>query len=149
MAQAETDVPVAESALFQRGDFTLASGQKATWKIECDALTPADWHGLAAMLLDYLPYQFAAVYGVPRGGVPLAHALRPFCVHPTVSSVVLVVDDVWTTGGSMQRFIDADVQRLMTRGAIGRAVVFARNPVPAGVTALFSVPATRAGEGES
>lgn len=121
--------------LFQRGDFTLASGQRAHWKIECDALTPDDWAGLAAMLIDYLPHPFGSVRGVPRGGVPFEQALW---WHATPGAKrVLVVDDVWTTGGSMQRFID---RTGLYHVPLMRAVAFARNPVPDGVTALLSVP---------
>lgn len=122
--------------LFQRGDFTLASGQRSSWKIECDALTPSDWDGLAAMLADRLPYSFSVVVGVPRGGIPFEKALT---AHIDLRSRhTLVVDDVWTTGGSMARFIEN--QRgawYMLDQPHMRAVAFARNPVPADVTAVF------------
>jgi orotate phosphoribosyltransferase len=75
--------------LFQTGDFTLASGQKSTWKIECDALTPEDWAGLAAMAVQFLP-PFGAVLGVPRGGLPLARALEKY----VTSGSTLVVDEL-------------------------------------------------------
>lgn len=119
------------TGLFQIGDFTLASGQRSSWKIDCDALTSGDWEALAAILAEWLP-AFEQVEGVPTGGIELAEALMPY---RSTSNQALVVDDVWTTGGSMQRYIDS------YRWAIPplRAVVFARNPVPAGVVAVFQM----------
>jgi hypothetical protein len=43
---------------------------------------------------------------------------------------------VWTTGGSMTRFIG---QTYLDLKGFHRAVVFAHNPVPEGVTALFQL----------
>jgi orotate phosphoribosyltransferase len=126
--------------LFQTGNFTLASGARSTWKIECDALTTEDWDGLAAMLVQFLPKMFGEVIGVPRGGAPFAAALESY-VNPDVQRV-LIVDDVWTTGGSMTRFIEAheELRILRDGGRLDRAVVFARNPTPPDVTALFTMP---------
>lgn len=130
------------ASLFQRGDFTLASGQRSCFKIECDALTDEDWSTLALMLAERLP-EFHEVVGVPRGGLPLADALRE---HRTLDKdgPLLVVDDVWTTGGSMRRFTEnyhPDLEWIA-------AVAFARNPVPGWVTALWSVAAS-SGSGET
>lgn len=88
--------------LFQLGDFTLASGRHSPWKIDCDALTASDWECLAAMAVEILP-PFSAVVGVPTGGLSFAAALRE---HATGGSLVVVADDVWTTGGTMRRFAD-------------------------------------------
>jgi orotate phosphoribosyltransferase len=110
--------------LFQAGDFRLASGVRSPWKIDCDALVPADWTTLALMLRDRLP-PFGAVEGVPAGGLRLAEALAPYAT----TGPLLVVDDVWTTGGSWERWRAG-------REAVG-AVVFARGPVPPHITALF------------
>lgn len=126
--------PRSETAvLFQTGDFTLASGQKSSWKIECDALSPAEWDGLAAMLADLLP-PFGRVYGVPTGGEPLMDALYPYRSGAGMGTT-LVVDDVWTTGASMARYIEASHHP----GRIVRAVVFARVPTPPDVLALFTM----------
>jgi hypothetical protein len=84
--------------LFRMGEFTSAAGLPLAWKIECDALDAQDWECIAnvgsRMLLP-----FGRVLGVPRGGLALAEAMRPY-VTPG-SLVPLVVDDVWTTGTSM------------------------------------------------
>lgn len=125
------------TALFRLGDFTLAGGQRSTWKLDCDALTDDDWRCLAAMLAERVP-PFGLVYGVPTGGYPLATALDR---HVTTSSdLVLVADDVYTTGGSLERFIDSRIRPAHPDAALHRAVVFARNDPPAGWgTVLVSV----------
>lgn len=121
----------ATGPLFQRGDFTLASGQRSAWKIECDALTPEDWEGLAAMAVENLP-AFGSVEGVPRGGLPFADALRAYATE----GPLLIADDVFTTGGSIEK-------HRAGRDAIG-IVAFARNPIPAGswITALLTMGAS-------
>lgn len=132
MADPRGDYP----ALFRAGEFVLASGRTATWKIDCAALTPADWQGLALILKPrVLP--FDRVMGVPTGGLPFADALRE---HETEDAYrILVVDDVWTTGGSMDRFICDTFSGWTYAPKIQRAVVFARKPPPPTVVALFTM----------
>jgi hypothetical protein len=133
--------------LFQRGSFVLRSGLVAPWKIECDALTPADWAALALMASEVLP-PFGVAEGVPRGGLPFADAMRE---HSRACSVgfphpphdwcrgaplpLLICEDVVTTGGSMER-------HRAGRDAIG-VCVFARGPVPPWVTPLFQMTRPR------
>ena len=118
--------------LFQFGDFTLHSGSKSQYKIECDALTENDLKALAVMLVERLP-PFGAVKGVPRGGLPIAEALRPY----VTDGPCLIVDDVWTTGNSMRAF-----RAEMLCASFG-AVLFARNQVESWVAALFQMSPTR------
>jgi orotate phosphoribosyltransferase len=120
-------------SLFQRGDFTLHSGQKSGWKIDCDALTDGDWEALAAMLAERLP-PFGVVTGVYRGGLKLAEALRQYR-NPSVPRA-LVVDDVLTTGASMEGAAPAVAARYPGYEVAG-AVVFARGPCPDWVVPLF------------
>lgn len=63
--------------LFKFGKFTLNSGKEADWKIECDALTDADWDCLAKIAVRMLP-SFGEVHGIPRGGLKLAQRLEPY-----------------------------------------------------------------------
>jgi hypothetical protein len=88
--------------LFQLDDFTLNCGLKASWKIECDALTDDDWLSLASMATAILP-SFRIAEGVPRGGFRFATALNAHATgnpgHP-----LLIADDVLTTGNSMERY---------------------------------------------
>ncbi len=123
-------------AFFRLGGFTAASGQIFPWKIECDALTQEDWSCLARIVSDFVGL-FSKVEGVPEGGLPLARALFSYSTTYKFGNVVkdplLIVDDVLTTGASMERVRDG-------RDAIG-AVVFARGPCPSWVTPVFKMGA--------
>jgi orotate phosphoribosyltransferase len=108
--------------LFQRGDFSLRSGEKSKWKLELDALTKDDWEGLATIAVEILP-PFQAVLGVPRGGIPFANALRPYQTDRK-EDPILIAEDVCTTGGSMERFVKSTLTE--SQGVIG-VCVFARH----------------------
>lgn len=125
-------------ALFQHGKFTLASGATSDYKIECDALTPDDWEGLAAMAMAFLPSPFGRVVGVPRGGIPFAKALEKYA-NPA-SKRLLIAEDVVTTGGSIERFsLNNPVVQDDPVTVIG-VCVFARGKCPGWVTPLFRLP---------
>lgn len=116
--------------LFQTGEFRLASGGVSRWKIECDALLTEDWAALALMISERCT-AFGAVVGVPRGGVPLARAMEKYIT----AGPRLLVDDVWTTGGSIAK---------MRQPNDLVWVVFARGRPTDGVRALFSMDALEA-----
>ena len=124
--------------LFQAGDFTLASGESSAFKIECDALSDDEITVLARLLWERIPHPFRSVWGVPTGGLRLAEALVPYCRED--ADIVLLVDDVWTTGGSMYRFSSSLTH---DPGPQHGAVLFARAQTPLWVTALFTMPALR------
>lgn len=84
--------------LFQSGNFTLHSGQKSNWKIECDSLTNEDWATLARLAVTRLP-PFGLVIPVETGGVKFAAALSEY---QTYSQYILVADDVLTSGRSLE-----------------------------------------------
>ena len=44
---------VKSELLFQEQDFVGHSGDPLTWKIECDALFPAEWKCIAKMIMEY------------------------------------------------------------------------------------------------
>ncbi len=119
--------------LFMFGDYTLNSGAKSRWKLECDALIVEDIKALAEMIRQMVG-GFSSVEGVPTGGLRLAAELRRFAGF---SGPHLIVDDVLTTGGSMERTKD---QHLATHGGnvIG-AVVFARGQCPHWIKAVFQM----------
>lgn len=116
--------------LLQRGDFTLASGQVSKFKIDCDALTDEDIETIAWMIQDNLRPKFGSVEGVPTGGYRLAEAMKKYCTPD--ESTLLIVDDVWTTGGSMRKWRGG---RYDSYGA----VIFARQPVEPWVLPLFTM----------
>lgn len=112
-------IPEAPVDLFQTGVFALHSGERSSFKIDCDALTDGELTTLAGLLVPRLP-PYYAVEGVPRGGLRLAPIMREHrSGNPT--DPVLIVDDVYTTGASME-------EQRGDRWAIG-AVLFARRPV--------------------
>lgn len=118
------------SSLFKSGTFHLHSGELSEWKIDCDALTDDDLDTLAQMIGRRVG-KFSVAEGVPNGGLRLAAALnRRFAKN---DAPVLIVDDVLTTGASME------AQRA-GREANG-AVIFARGPVPSWITPLFQYAA--------
>jgi orotate phosphoribosyltransferase len=121
--------------LFQLGNFTLRSGQKSAWKIECDALTEDDWKAIAKMAVEILP-TFGGVSGVPRGGLPFQYYLGEYC-KPQESNLLVICEDVVTTGGSMERWRE---ERCRNHPSVIGVCVFARGPVPSWVTPLFQMP---------
>ena len=123
--------------LFQLGDFTLSSGRRSSWKIECDALTAEDWRTLAAMgveMLDKAGISFHCALGVPTGGAKLAEALQAHLKPPTQRSCVLVVDDVLTSGGSILR-----VREHVEGANCWGLVAFARGKCPPWVLPIFQL----------
>lgn len=109
--------------LFVPAAFQAHSGQILRWKIECDTLTDEDWTCLSIILAPHLK-AFGPVNGIPRGGLILASLLRPYS---TISTTLLLVDDVLTTGNSMEE------ARAGRDNVIG-AVAFARGPCPSWIT---------------
>lgn len=112
--------------LFQLGPFTLPTGRTTHFKIECDVLTDGDWAALARVAVELLP-PFGHVEGVPRGGLPFARALERYVTAS--SKRLLIADDVWVTGLSMEKHRG-------DRDAVG-VVAFARNPVSKWVTSVL------------
>lgn len=126
--------------LFTWGRCISAAGLELDWKAECDALTMDDWHCLALMVAPHLP-QVSEVIGVPRGGVKFANALALTGIEMSefehgartqAGEIVprLLVDDVWTTGRSMNKWARP--------GDLG-VVAFARGWTPEWVTAVWQL----------
>lgn len=117
--------------LFQSGTFKLHSGALSSFKIDCDALTDNDLSTLVLMVAKMVG-KFGSVEGVPTGGILLAEALGKY-IDPT-SHTYLIVDDVLTTGRSMEElrssYIATDV--------VG-AVLFARGQCPSWIKPLWQL----------
>lgn len=82
--------------LFIKESFIAHSGVTLPWKIDCDALADKDIETLAYIVARKV--SFGSVYGIPRGGERLAKALVAYISN----GPHLIVDDVLTTGGSME-----------------------------------------------
>ena len=120
--------------LFTRGDFTLHSGARSDFKIDCDALSDTDLATLAYLMFTRLP-PFGYVHGVPRGGIPLALHLDQYCVGRCTT--LLIVDDVLTTGGSMKK-ARRQFHPAFFPMPFG-AVILARGPCPDWIMPLFQI----------
>ena len=123
--------------LFVRRNFKSHSGLDLTWKIEMDALSDAEWWTIKKMIMEITP-PFKEVVGIPRGGVKLASLLDE---HTTGEKTdpILIVDDVLTTGASIENFLTSYQRNRKPFTAIGW-VVFARTQCPSWVNALFQMP---------
>jgi orotate phosphoribosyltransferase len=119
--------------LFEYGDFTLASGRTSHFKIECDHLSDSDWWALAQIIIRK-GVEFRDVVGVPRGGLKLAHYLRRFALLGDHTLPLLIVDDVFTTGKSMER--EKEKYSLEFPNIVG-IVVFARGECPGWIKPIF------------
>ena len=124
--------------LFQKVDFKSHSGLDLTWKIEMDALSHGEWECIAQMIMELTP-TFKEAIGIPRGGTILGKLMNK---HGTGKreDPICIVDDVLTTGGSMNEFRTKRQWRNPSK-YIGW-VVFARSQPPDWVTALFQMPLT-------
>lgn len=113
--------------LFNLGDFPLHAGGRSDFKIDCDALTDVDLLALASLVPAIVP-PFSSVVGVPTGGCRFASLIAP---PDPDADLTLIVDDVLTTGGSMEEM------RTQVDGSSHGLVIFARGPCPDWVTPIF------------
>ena len=122
--------------LFQKIDFTSHAGLDLAWKIEMDALSHGEWECIAQMIMELTP-PFKEAIGIPRGGNILGKLMNK---HGTGKreDPICIVDDVLTTGTSMNEFKTKRQWRNPSK-YIGW-VVFARSQTPHWVNALFQMP---------
>ena len=110
-----------------------------SWKIECDALSYLEWYTIKKMIMEISP-PFREAIGVPKGGIKLAELLNEHATGKE-SDPICIVDDVHTTGESMNEFKRIRQWRNPTK-YIGW-VVFARCQTPDWVRALFQMPSAK------
>ena len=121
--------------LFVPGEFRAHSGQQLPWKIDCDSMTNTEIELFADLILQMVSPSFTAVVGIPRGGLRLAAAVRKR-MGPVggLPARVLIVDDVLTTGESME-----NERRKIAGATVVGVVMFARGPCPDWVYPVFSL----------
>ena len=115
-------------ALVKHGWFRSRSGLQLPWKLDADALSDDDIGEIAKIITG--KFAFGAVIGVPRGGLRLQRALEP---HREDGYPTLIVDDVLTTGKSMEEW------RAPVPGPVVGVVIFARGRCPNWVWPIFQV----------
>ncbi len=117
-----------KSNLLQFGWFSSHSKFQLPWKVDCDAFRDDDWKCIASIIR--WKFAFGKVVGIPRGGSRLGYILEPYTEigYPT-----LIVDDVLTTGRSMEK------ARREVDGPIIGVVVFARGRVDDWIWPIFQV----------
>lgn len=121
--------------LFQFGEFVLHAGGLSRFKICCENLSRDEIEGLAEMVASlaweaFGPFGF--VEGVPTGGIDLAVAVEKFATG-NPHDPVLIVDDVFTTGASMEA-------KRAGREAVG-VILFNRSikPLPEWIRTVFTL----------
>ncbi len=118
--------------LFRCESFRSHSGLSLDFKIDCDALSNRDIACLARIIAKR--QEFRHVHGIPRGGTRLAEVLREY--SDPDSTNVLIVDDVLTTGRSME---EAKRKYEPTGLSIVGWVIFARGRLPNWIYAVFEL----------
>lgn len=140
-------------SIFQHGLFTLHSGDHSFWRIDLDELTNTEVGILAALISERVkPFHRVVApsshYGsvVPR----LRNLLVSYQEDPRNKDVwrILVIDDVLTTGHSMEMAArkareetPTDLKGLLqgrTVDVVG-AVIFARGQCPDWITPVFQL----------
>ena len=124
--------------LFQSINFKSHSGLDLNWKIECDALSHLEWYTISKMIMEVSP-PFREAIGIPRGGIKLATLLNESAATGNEKDPICIVDDVLTTGESMEHFLSQYWRNRRPFTAIGW-VVFSRAQTPDWVQALFQMP---------
>ena len=127
--------------LFQSIDFTSHSGLDLSWKIEMEALSDPEWFTIKKMIIELTP-PFKEAIGIPQGGIKLGNLLNE---HGTgkKEDPICIVDDVLTTGESMNEFLQKNQSKNKNWSDVPNYigwVVFARGQCPGWVTSLFQMP---------
>ena len=118
--------------LFQKMNFISHSGKKLDFKIECDALVDKDWDTIAYLISKKI--KFRCVTGIATGGTKLESALEKYITKD--QGVLLIVDDVITTGKTMKECKDVNSE---WKHGISGVVLFARGKCPDWITPVFQL----------
>lgn len=90
--------------LFSTGRYQLNSGVISPWIIDCRALSEYDWEALALIAMEKFSLEFYGTIGIPKGGLGLSQAMYKHKSNRLGHAKVLICDDVYTTGNSMNEF---------------------------------------------
>lgn len=124
--------------LFVEKEWVMHSGDKSYFKIECDALTDGDLKTIAHLISR--KFTFFCVRGIPTGGMRLAYELEKHIRggdESLIGDKFLIVDDVLTTGASMEKTREAYFKQHGNK-IIG-VVIFARGKCPDWIYPIFDM----------
>jgi orotate phosphoribosyltransferase len=127
--------------LIKFGTFKSHSGLNLPWKIECDSLSNNDIEAFAAIISGVL--NFKEVIGVPTGGLRLAKALEKYAVPTDIGIDLLIVDDVMTSGNSMEELKNKELKRrhkINLPYIVHGVVLFSRCEHPYWIHPIFELP---------
>lgn len=122
--------------IFKWGEFRSHSGSILPFKIDCDALNSADIACIANQIASKI--SFGVAKGIPCGGIRLAKALEKYADIKKTPFTVLLVDDVLTTGNSMEQ-MKSELSQLVHPDDVVGWVIFARVKPPEWVNAVFTM----------
>ncbi len=125
--------------LFENGEFKSHSGKTLPFKIDCDYLNNDDIDCIAKYISSKCT--FGMVIGIPYGGDRLTDALEQY-VKPNAPFNVLIVDDVLTTGASMEYEKASMLEHVHNDDIIGW-VIFARTEPEPWVNYMFKTSEDR------
>ena len=127
-------------AVFQKKDFIMHSGGLAHWKIECEKYSEEDFETFAWLIAQKAKTIIGEdrtgvreIYGVPFGGKMIEEKFIPYL--DKWGTLRLIVDDVLTTGKSMEK---AKIEKGWS-DAIG-IVIYARGTYPNWIKPIFAMP---------
>ena len=103
-----------------------------------DALEDEEWKCIARMIMEIETRPFCSAIGIPRGGLKLSVHLNDYSTQDE-NDPYLICDDVLTTGGSMNYFVDQYFRNRKPQGYFGW-VVFARTQPTEWIKPLFQMP---------
>lgn len=112
-------------SLFELRGCVLHSGSWSNWMIDCNSLTDDDLECLA-YLGRALVGPFGEVMGIPNGGLRFAKAMEKYATF----GPRLIVDDVYTTGDSINTWYGDGVKFL---------VIFARRQPPPWIKFIWQI----------
>ena len=125
--------------LFALENFELHSGKKVHWKIECDALTEDDYETLAWIVSKEWKVVYNGVKAIEgENSYIFAEKLRTYQQNWAFGiNTILIIDDVLTTGQSMQKVHDIwkSAKNIKQIGV----VIFARGKCPDWVRPIFQM----------
>ena len=133
--------------IFQLGKFKLHSGKKSEWKIECDMLVEEDYKTLAHIVAKELKFGLVTHVGGKvnyKGRIANSYkfkrALEGYETK-TLQNPILIVDDVLTTGYSINEEKKLCENIYSGCDMVG-VVIFARGECPYWVKSIFQLERT-------